>query len=240
MNTSDPFLQDMIDGIISGEEKICTQLCQAYLAQGIPEEKIVEYGIVPAMNTLDARYLTREMFIPQILVSATAVNSVLEILRPRLVDDRQKMYFRDIVVIGSVKGDIHSIGRNLLSIMLQSAGFIVVDLGGNVPTERFISAVRDHGAHSVAISSMLTTSIPQMRETIRSLSRTFSEDDLQVVIGGAPVTPQLARYLNAEYADDVLETVSCIRRFYSKRTGALPAQMPKQGNTACDNRDCDS
>ena len=173
----------------------------------MPPQKIVRFGLLPCMDTLGQQLSRREKFIPQIMMSARAVQDGIDLLSPLIVGP-DVLSLSETVVLGTVSGDIHTIGKTLVSIMLRSAGFHVVDLGTNVPPEKFVAAARENNSHIIAISAMLTTTVTGMKKTIRALREAEGSDQWHIIVGGAPVNGRFAREHNAEYAADAVETVN--------------------------------
>ncbi len=160
---------------------------------------IVEQRLVPGMMTVGERFKNNEIFVPEMLVAARAMNEALKILEPMLVAAGVKPEFT--AVIGTVQGDLHDIGKNLIAMMWKGANIHVVDLGVNVPPAKFVEAVRQHQPGLVGLSALLTTTMPAMRETVKLLREAGAP--AKVMIGGAPVTPEFARDIGADgYSPD--------------------------------------
>ena len=193
--------------VLSGDREAVRTACRQLLEAGMPPQKIVRYGLLPCMDTFGHQLARREKFIPQIMMSARAVQDGIDLLSPLIVGP-DVLSLSETVVLGTVSGDIHTIGKTLVSIMLRSAGFRVVDLGTNVPPEKFVAAVRETNARIVAISAMLTTTISGMKKTIRVLREAEGNERWHIIVGGAPVNGRFAREHNVEYAADAVETVN--------------------------------
>ena len=200
-------IQQVFQSIMEGNEPATAALCRELIAEGIPASRIVRQGMIPCMDQLGGMLARQEKFIPQIMMSTRAMQSGLKILAPYL-GSRTIHQLHETVVIGTVRGDIHTIGKTLVSIMLQSAGFKVVDLGTNVGPEEFVEAVLKHDARIVALSAMLTTTMPSMKATVRALQKTDTAGKLHILIGGAPVNSRFAGELGVEYASDAVETMN--------------------------------
>ena len=194
-------------GVLSGDREAVRTACRQLLEAGMPPQKIVRFGLLPCMDTLGQQLSRREKFIPQIMMSARAVQDGIDRLSPLIVGP-DVLSLSETVVLGTVSGDIHTIGKTLVSIMLRSAGFHVVDLGTNVPPEKFVAAARENNSHIIAISAMLTTTVTGMKKTIRALREAEESDQWHIIVGGAPVNGRFAREHNAEYAADAVETVN--------------------------------
>jgi len=171
------------------------------LGNNIPPLDILNEGLVPAMSIIGDKFSASEVYIPDVLIAARAMQAGMDILRPRLSD--QKSTFRGTVVIGTVKGDLHDIGKNLVKYMLQGGGFNVIDLGNDVSPEKFADAVRANSPGIVAMSALLTTTMSSMKDIVDGLEEAGLRDSVKVMIGGAPVTQEFADKIKADgYAKD--------------------------------------
>lgn len=183
---------------------------KAALEAGIPPEHILIGGLIAAMNEVGRRFEAGEFFIPEMLVAAMTMQKGLDVLQPRLVDSGVKSAGK--VVIGTVKGDLHDVGKNLVAMMLKGTGFDVVDLGVDVPPERFVEAVRNSKPHIMAMSALLTTTMPNMQSTIAALKTAGLRGKVKVMVGGAPLTDSYAREIGADgYAPDANRAVKLAR-----------------------------
>jgi 5-methyltetrahydrofolate--homocysteine methyltransferase len=195
MNNPHPLTQAVIDG----KRKEVPELVQQCLAAGESAQAIVENRLVPGMTVVGERFKRNEIFVPEMLIAARAMKEALKILEPMLVAAGVKPEFT--AVIGTVEGDMHDIGKNLVAMMWKGANFGVVDLGVNVPPAKFVEAARQHHPHIVGLSALLTTTMPAMRETVKLVREAGLP--VKVVIGGAPVTPEFAKEIGADgYAPD--------------------------------------
>ncbi len=194
-------LSDITHALISGDtDKVCS-LVQKALDQGIPAVDILNSGLIAGMDIVGGKMQSGDMFIPEVLMSAKTMNSAVEILKPLLSEE--DMSSAGHIVIGTVKGDLHDIGKNLVSMMVESAGFQVTDLGVDVPPEAFVKAVQKSGATIVALSALLTTTMPMMQQTIHALSESGLRDKVKIIVGGAPVNQEFADRIGADgYASD--------------------------------------
>ena len=166
-------------------------LTREALDRGSDPEQILDDRLVAAMDVVGQRFSTGEMYVPEMLVAARAMKACIAIIRPFLADKKHKS--RGTVVIGTVKGDIHDVGKNLVSIMLEGAGFEILDLGVDVAPDRSVQAVDEHSPDIVALSSLLTTTMPGLRDVINELQASGVRDKVKVMVGGAPVTDEFAR-----------------------------------------------
>jgi len=192
-------IDSLKQSVISGKRKEVEPLVNALLAEGMNPKKIVEEGLVPAMAIVGERYKNNEIFVPEMLVAARAMKAALAILEPMLVKAGIKPKYK--VVIGTVEGDLHDIGKNLVGMMWKGANINVVDLGVNVPPAKFVEAIKQHEAHIVGLSALLTTTMPAMRDTVKAIRDAGLK--VRVVVGGAPITREFANEINADgYARD--------------------------------------
>ena len=182
--------------VIDGQGDIVLALTQALLATGVSAREILDEALLPAMAVVGERMRSGECFIPEVLLSARTMQSALELLKPYMVEGDSASL--GTVVIGTVEGDLHDIGKNLVAMLLQGAGFEVVNLGTGVTAAQFVAAVREHDAQIVGMSALLTTTLPRMRETIEALTAAGLRDSVKVMVGGAPVTAAYAAEVGAD------------------------------------------
>ena len=193
--------QNMIDTLIEGDEKKLTSLAQAALAEGISAKEILEKGLMTGMDIVGEKMESEDMFIPEVLRSAKSMSAVIDILKPLL--DEGDIIAVGKVVIGTVKGDLHDIGKNLVAMMLESAGFDVYNLGTDISPDKFVEEVKDKDADILGLSALLTTTMPMMKTTIDTLTKSGLREHVKVMIGGAPVTQDFADQIGADgYAHD--------------------------------------
>jgi corrinoid protein of di/trimethylamine methyltransferase len=205
-------LAKLYDAILNGDQKTAVAVTQEALAEGCDPMELITKHMVPAMDEVGRRFECEEYFVPELLLSARAMKGSLELLRPLLAACGAQPAGR--VVIGTVKGDLHDIGKNLVASMLEGGGFEVIDLGADVPPERFIEAVREKNARIVALSALLTVTMPAMRKTIDALKEAGIRDQIKVMVGGAPVTPQFAEEIGADgYGENATAAVALARKF---------------------------
>ena len=200
---------DLCDSIVRGDAPSALAAARNLLQDGAAALEVVNCEMVPAMDEVGRRFECEEYFVPQLLLSARAMKGALDLLRPLLAASGAPCAGR--VAIGTVKGDLHDIGKNIVSAMLEGAGFDIVDLGVDVPPERFVDAVRA-GAGLVCLSALLTTTMPSMRATIEVLSAAGLRRQAAVIVGGAPVTPRFAEEIGADaYGANATEAVALAR-----------------------------
>lgn len=204
-------LKPLYDAVINGDAKTTRALTEQALAQGVDPLKLVNDYMIPAMDEVGRRFECNEYFVPELLLSARAMKSALELVRPLLAERGAKPVGR--VAIGTVKGDLHDIGKNLVAAMLEGGGFEVIDLGVNVAPEKFIAAIKDNKANIVAMSALLTTTMPAMQTTIEALKQAGVRQQVKVLVGGAPVTQKFADEIGADgYSETAVGAVSIAKK----------------------------
>jgi 5-methyltetrahydrofolate--homocysteine methyltransferase len=182
--------------VISGEPEAAKRITAELLASGSGAREILDGALLPAMDVVGARMRSGECFIPEVLLSARTMQGALDLLKPHLAEGEQAGL--GCVVIGTVEGDLHDIGKNLVAMMLEGAGFQVINLGTSVPSQTFVAAVKEHKAKILGMSALLTTTLPRMRETLAALSEAGLRDSVKVMAGGAPVTASFCEELGAD------------------------------------------
>lgn len=203
-------LNDLKNSIIMGQAPRAKELTQQSLGQSIPPEKILNLGLIAGMDVVGKKFKENEYYVPEVLIAARAMKQSMEILRPQLISSGVKPIGK--FVIGTVKGDLHDIGKNLVAIMLEGAGFEVIDLGTDVAPEKFIKAVTDNQAPGIGMSALLTTTMINMKSVIEALKQNNIRDQVKVAIGGAPVTQSYANEIGADaYAPDAASAVDVIK-----------------------------
>ena len=208
-------LEDLRQSVIDGEMNVTQELVQKTLAGKIPPEQILKDGLISAMEEVGRRFECNEFFVPEMLISARAMKSGLALLRPHLIAANVQAIGK--VVIGTVQGDLHDIGKNLVGMMLEGAGFEVVDLGADVSPDKYVAAVKEHRPDIVACSALLTTTMLRMKDVILLLKEEGFRDQVKVMIGGAPVTDQYATDVGADgYALDAASAASLARELINK------------------------
>jgi len=187
--------------LIKGDESALIRLVQDALKEGTQPIEILNRGLVEGMNIVGDRMENGDIFIPEVLLSAKCMSAAVDILRPLL--GTNEMNLSGKVVIGTVKGDLHDIGKSLVRLMLQSVGFEIIDLGVDVAPEKFVQALKEKKADLLALSALLTTTMPSMKLTIEALKESGLRDRVKVMVGGAPVTSKFAKDIGADgYAAD--------------------------------------
>jgi 5-methyltetrahydrofolate--homocysteine methyltransferase len=182
--------------ILEGDAEKAPKLVERGLEQGLVPKDILDNGLVPGMNEVGVRFKAGDMFVPEVLMSADAMQASLKVLRPELVASGAKLIGK--IVMGTVKGDLHDIGKNLVGMMCEGAGFEVIDLGFNVDPEKFIDAIKEHQPDIVGMSALLTTTMRAMALTIRAIQEAGLRDQVKIMIGGAPVDAEFAERIGAD------------------------------------------
>jgi 5-methyltetrahydrofolate--homocysteine methyltransferase len=203
-------LKPLQTAIIDGDAPTARTITEQALASGMDALELVQQHMVPAMNEVGRRFECSEYFVPELLLSARAMKSALELIRPRLAAGDLPSAGR--VVIGTVKGDLHDIGKNLVAAMLEGGGYDVIDLGVNVAPEQFVAAVQEKQPQVVALSALLTTTLPAMKTTIDALEQAGLRDKVKVLIGGAPVTQHYADEIGADGYSETAANASILVR----------------------------
>ena len=205
-----PVLQAIFDSILNGQQKVTVEKVSQALAEGLEPVEILNKGMVDAMAEVGRLFEEGEYFVPEMLIAARAMQHGLAVLKPRLVQANFKPVAR--VAAGTVKGDLHDIGKNLVCMMLEGASFEILDLGTDVPAEKFVAAVKEQGANMICMSALLTTTMPNMRTTLEALKAAGVRQQVKVMVGGAPVTEGWAREIGADgYAPDASRAVALAR-----------------------------
>lgn len=203
----DQALQEIFDSILNGDNKSTQLKVQQALQDGIDPARVLNEGMIQAMAEVGRLFEIGEYYVPEMLISARAMQSGLGILKPMLAQANIQSAGR--VVIGTVKGDLHDIGKNLVGMMLEGAGFEVVDLGTDVAPEKYVNAVAAGGVDIVALSALLTTTMPNMKVTVEALKQAGLREQVKVMIGGAPITDSYAQQIGADgYSPDASRAVS--------------------------------
>jgi corrinoid protein of di/trimethylamine methyltransferase len=204
-------LTKLTEAVLNGDAKAAVAITQEALAANVDPQDLVTKYMIPAMDEVGRRFEAGDCFVPELLISARAMKASLELIRPLLAAKGAKPIGR--VVIGTVKGDLHDIGKNLVSSMLEGAGFEVIDLGVDVPAERIINTIKTNKVDLIALSALLTTTMPSMKVVIEELKKAGVRDQVKVIVGGAPVTQRYANEIGADgYSDNANGAVGLARR----------------------------
>lgn len=205
------------DAVITGNISIIVDLTKQALLDGYTAYDVLNRGLVPGMDYVGVEFKSGAMYIPEVLLSARSMQASLNIIRPLLAESESKMVGK--VVVGTVKGDLHDIGKNLVGMMLEGAGFEVVDLGTDVSPEAFVNAVKEQKPDIVALSALLTTTMRSMEHTIVALNKAGLRDGVKVIIGGAPVAQQFADQIGADgYGSSAPAAVELSKKLLENKT----------------------
>ena len=197
-------LNDISSWLQQGRAPKVKACVQQALDEGIPAGEILEKGLLDGMGIIGQKFRNNEVFVPEVLIAARAMSKGVEVLRPHLVEDGVEE--KGTVVLGTVKGDLHDIGKNLVRMMMEGKGLKVIDLGVDVPVEKFLDAARENDAKLICCSALLTTTMDGFEKTIEALKEAGLRDKVKVAVGGAPVTPEYAKSVGADlYTEDAVQ-----------------------------------
>ncbi len=212
-------LEELGQAVVEGNSRRAEALTREALAQGAAPSAVFGGALIPAMDIVGQKMRANEYFIPEVLIAARAMKASLAVLEPLLVSDVGHRS-SGTVVLGTVAGDMHDIGKNLVGLMLRGAGFDVVDLGTDVKADQFVAAVRGHGARVVGMSALLTTTMLHMKDVLHALREAGLREQVKVMIGGAPVTQRFADEVGADgYAPDSAGAVELARKWAETSSG---------------------
>ncbi len=204
-------LDELREAIVNGDAKSAPFIVKEALEQGVEPMALVTGCMIPAMDEVGRRFECEEFFVPELLLSGRAMKSAMELIRPLLAAKGTPPAGR--VVIGTVKGDLHDIGKNLVVSMLEGGGFDVVDLGADVPPDRFVAAVRENDVDIVCLSALLTVTMREMEATIEALKKAGVRDRVKVLVGGAPLSAGFAKQIGADaYGENANQAVTVARQ----------------------------
>ena len=208
----DPGLKLIYDSILEGDMIAAPEHVQAALDFGVVPDVILNESMIIAMSEVGRLFEEGDFFVPEMLVSARSMKAGLAVLKPYLVDAGVEPI--GTVIIGTVQGDLHDIGKNLVAMMLEGVGFAVVDLGVNVKADKYVAAVNEHNTQIVALSALLTTTMPKMKTTIDALKDSGIDERIKIMVGGAPVTAEYAKSIGADgYAADASQAAALAKSF---------------------------
>jgi methylmalonyl-CoA mutase cobalamin-binding domain/chain len=220
--TREELLADLYDKTLTGNRPEVLDLTNAGLAMGIGPEDLLYEALIPALEEVGARFERGDFFVPEMLIAGKAMAGALDILRPLLAETGAETI--GTIVMGTVKGDVHDIGKNLVNIMFEGAGFQVIDLGVQVAPEKFVAAVQQHQPDIVGFSAFLTTTMPMFKANINALNKAGLRDKVIVMVGGAPVTQEYADVVGADgYAADASAAVVKAKELMAGRKAAVSA-----------------
>ncbi len=206
------FLQKISQTLIEGDPDACVELTQEALEAGVEPMAIIRQGLMPGMDVVGEKFGSGEYFLPDLIIAADGMQQAMALLEPLLQANQQTLEVAGTVVLGTVKGDIHEIGKSLVGTMLSANGFKVYDLGVDVPTEKFLEMVLETGANLVGLSALLTTTMTVQAQVIEALDDAGLKGQVKVMVGGAPVTRSWAEEIGADgYAEDAMGAVAMAR-----------------------------
>jgi 5-methyltetrahydrofolate--homocysteine methyltransferase len=209
-----PILTDLFDAILVGDSKKAQASTNAAIDAGMGPMELIAGAMIPAMDEVGRLFEAEEYFVPELLLAGRAMKSTMESLRPLMVASGQKLGTR--VIIGTVKGDLHDIGKNIVASMLEGGGLEVIDLGADVAPEKFVNAVQEQQPQVVCMSALLTVTMPAMKATIEALKAAGVRDCVKVLVGGAPVTSQYASEIGADgYSDNASGAVTLVKSLFA-------------------------
>jgi methylmalonyl-CoA mutase cobalamin-binding domain/chain len=220
--TSEELLTELYDKTLTGNRPAVLELTNSGLSQGLGPETLLYEALIPALEEVGARFERGDFFVPEMLIAGKAMAGALEILRPLLAETGAETI--GTVVMGTVKGDVHDIGKNLVNIMFEGAGFQVIDLGVQVSPEKFVDAVKTHKPDIVGFSAFLTTTMPMFKANINALTKAGLREQVIVMVGGAPVTQEYADVVGADgYAADASAAVVKAKELIKRRRALVRA-----------------
>lgn len=206
-------LQALSEALIKGDRNKVTELTKAAIAENVPPKDILQDGLIAGMNVVGKRFKANEIYVPEVLIAARAMHAALAVLKPSL--EAAGVQPLATVVLGTVKGDLHDIGKNLVSMMLTGGGLKVVDIGTDAPPQKFVDACKKEGAAVCAMSALLTTTMPYMKDVVQALKDAGVK--VKTIIGGAPVTQAYAKEIGADgYAPDAASAVDVCKQLIGK------------------------
>jgi len=214
--TSEEILQGLYDETLVGNAPKVLELTKTGLADGMTPESMLFDALIPSLEEVGARFERGDFFVPEMLIAGRAMSGALEVLRPLLAQTGAETV--GTFLMGTVKGDVHDIGKNLVNIMLEGAGFHVIDLGVQVAPEKFIAAIQEHSPDIVGFSAFLTTTMPMFKANMNALEKAGLRDSVIVMVGGAPVTQEYADAVGADgYAADASTAVRRAKELIERR-----------------------
>ncbi|HHV43463.1 MAG TPA: cobalamin-binding protein [Firmicutes bacterium] len=200
-------LKEISEALIQGNANKVKELTQKGLDEGLRPGQIIQEGLISGMMIIGERFKKNEVYVPEVLIAARAMHAGLDIVKPLLTEG--EVTELGTVIIGTVKGDLHDIGKNLVAMMLEGAGFKVIDLGVDVSPEKFVEAAKENNADLVGMSALLTTTMVNMKETVEAFEKAGIRDQVKIIVGGAPVTQNYCDEIKADgYAPDAGRAVN--------------------------------
>jgi 5-methyltetrahydrofolate--homocysteine methyltransferase len=208
-------LEQIYQSVLTGQADDCKAFTQQALEENIPPQDIISMGMNAAMEEIGLRFSRNEIFLPEMMVAARAMKSGMAVLEPHIVKDSNTSVGK--IILGTVKGDLHDVGKNLVGMMFKGAGFDVVDLGIDVPKEKFLESIQQHSPQLLGISALLSTTLPNVIETITFLRDAGIDGNCKILVGGAPVTEKFASDAKADgYAADAGSAIQLAKKLLGK------------------------
>lgn len=208
-------LKQISESLQQGDDEKTAEFTRRAIDENVPTQRILDDGLIAGMTVIGHKFKVHDIFLPDVLLAAKAMYAGLELLKPLMI--KENIPIRGKVVIGTVQGDLHDIGKNLVGIMLKGAGFEIIDLGNDVSPARFVDTAVAENAPVIGLSALLTTTMPKMKEVVELIKQRGLTNKIRVVIGGAPVTEQYARDIGADaYSFDGINAVDCVDKLMTK------------------------
>ncbi|MGD0007525.1 MAG: corrinoid protein [Terriglobia bacterium] len=205
--------EELQQAIIDGKAPVAKEITDKGLREGVKPSEFFPKAIIPAMDEVGRRMRDCEFFIPEVLIAARAARAATDILRPLLLGD-EALKAAGTVILGTVKGDLHDIGKNIVGMMLESAGFRIIDLGVDVPPGKIVDSLKEHNANFIALSALLTTTMVNMKAVVEAINAAGLRDKVKILVGGAPVTDAWAHSIGADgFGKDAPSAVELARKF---------------------------
>jgi len=205
-------LNDISEALQRGKADKVSKLVKQALNEGITPKNILEEGLIRGMSIIGKKFKKNEVYVPEVLIAARAMHAGMDVLKPKLIESGVKNIGK--VVMGTVQGDLHDIGKNLVEMMLEGAGFEVIDLGTDISTDKFVEAVKEHKPNIIGMSALLTTTMVNMVEVIKALDVAGLRDKVKIMVGGAPITQNYADQIGADgYSPDASSAVDKAKTF---------------------------
>ncbi len=198
--------QDLADAIIKGDNVASKEIAEKLVGENVKAQEILNEGLVPGMNVVGKKFRENEMYIPEVLIAARAMHAAMDIIKPLLSEGGADM--KGTVMIGTVQGDLHDIGKNLVGMMLEGGGYQVIDMGVDIPAEKFVEEAKKKNVKLIGLSALLTTTMPAMKDVVDAISADSGAAGIKVMVGGAPLTQEYADSIGAAgYAPDASSAV---------------------------------
>lgn len=206
-------IQEISKAIELGKKKLIKGLVEEALSEGYKPIDILNQGMIDAMSVVGEKFKANEIYVPEMLIAARAMKEGVELLKPHLASGQSTVLGK--CIIGTVEGDLHDIGKNLVAMMIESAGYAVIDLGVDVSTERFIEAIKDNpDCHLVGLSALLTTTMPSLKKSVAAIIEAGLNTQVKIIVGGAPITQEFANMIGADaFAADAASAASIAKAF---------------------------